>query len=179
MALVPQNFSRSLLASVANCTEKEVAQFSQNSSESGGKGCSSSPFREWEIQVIPLSPGEELQLFFNLHVSLMNFILPECYRAHQGCGTSHSELEPAGDPVPFLLPPSHLWLLCTHLPFLSVGCWPEADTIFLMTPWPEMTSFWALLSTNLFADGEEKKSLFRLFCFLPRQECSFCLCPLT
>lgn len=76
VALVPQNISKSLTALVANCTEEEVAQLSQNCSESGGSGCSNSHFREWGIQMIPFSPGEELQLSFGLHVSLVEFILP-------------------------------------------------------------------------------------------------------
>lgn len=68
----------------------------------------------------------------------------------------------------FLYPP-----LC----FLSVCLWPEADTIFRMTSWSQVTHFWALLSTNLFADGNEN-NWFRLFCFLPRRESSPCCDPL-
>lgn len=83
------------------------------------------------------------------------------------------------DSITFLMaaPPSRFWLFCSPFPFLSVCLWPEADTIFLMTSWTEMTHFWGLLSTNLFADGREKTSC-RLLCFLPRWESSPCCDPL-
>lgn len=104
-------------------------------------------FREWGIQTIPFSLGKSCS-FPLLPMGVWGSL-------SQGCGTPRSELAPDADPVPFLLPPAHFCLFCTHL--LSVCWWPEANTIFLKTPWSEMTHFWALLSTNLFDDGEEKK----------------------
>lgn len=108
----------------------------------------------------------------------------EHYRTHQGCGTPNSELGLEGDPVPFLVPAplSQFWLFHTHLPFLSVCLWPEADTIFLMTPWSEMCQkrhIFEPYCQQICLLMEKKRSLFRLFCFLPRQESSFCLCPLA
>lgn len=82
------------------------------------------------------------------------------------------------DSITFLMaaPPSRFWLFYSPFPFLSVCLWPEADTIFLMTSWTEMTHFWGLLSTNLLM--EKKKTSCRSLCFLPRWESSPCCDPL-
>lgn len=109
-----------------------------------------------------------------------HFSCLEHYRTHQGCGTPIQNLD-----LRVIL--SHSW--CLHLCHSSGSSVPTSPS-FLCACDQKLTQFswWHLgQKWHIFEPYcqqicllmEKKKSLFRLFCFLPRQESSFCLYPLA
>lgn len=114
MALVPQNFSRSLTASVANCTETEMPQFPPELLGKWGQWLFQLSLQRMGHSDGPFSAGEELQLSFSPHVNLLAFILPGTLQNSSGMWDTHSELGLEGDPVPLLVPAplSQFWLFC-------------------------------------------------------------------
>lgn len=165
VALAPQEFSWRLTASVANCTEKEVAQLSQSSFESGVQRMGHSDN--------PLLSGAELQLSFILHGSLGQFILPGTSQSSPGvwdtplrtCSWCWSCPIPAAPSTSLaLLYPLPLCVLVTR----SQHSFRD-DTLVRNDTFVNKSVWW----------WRRKENIFSSFCFLPRQGSSLCLHPLA
>lgn len=129
----------------------------------------------------PLFPEEKLQLSFSLHVSWMEFILPGTSQISSGTWDTQFRARTWGGSCP--IPAA-----CTSITILAVPYPPPLPFWVLVTrSWhnfPDDTlvrndTFLSLAVNKSVCWWRRKKSPFRLFCFPPRQESSFCLCPLA